>query len=130
VTQLCRSLFSDCFLGGVYTPEELGADFAPDDDVIDVKGEEVHEPIPDEADSGLAEPEHKRAPDGATEGGDDTAGSGSASPLDLLIHTYGRDVVATAYREVFPKGSRGEGPLSEDEINRLADRLNTAPVNA
>lgn len=35
ITELCRSLFSDCFLGGTYTPEELGADFAVYDDVID-----------------------------------------------------------------------------------------------
>jgi hypothetical protein len=46
----------------------------------------------------------------------------------LLISAYGRDVVAAAYREVFP--GREKGPLSEDEVNRLADRLNTAPVNA
>jgi hypothetical protein len=38
VTQLCRSLFSDCFIGGVYTPEELGADVVLDEDVI-VEGE-------------------------------------------------------------------------------------------
>lgn len=56
-TALCNSLFSDCFMGGVYTPDELGADFAPDEDVIDVKGEEVHEPIPDEAEREVAEPE-------------------------------------------------------------------------
>jgi hypothetical protein len=50
--------------------------------------------------------------------------------LDLLIHTYGRDVVATAYREEFPAARRAIRRLSEDEVNRLADRLNTAPVNA
>jgi hypothetical protein len=75
-------------------------------DEVSLSLEPFVEPIPDEAE--VTEP----------------------SPLDLLIATHGRDKVAGAYRELFPKGSRGEGPLSEDEIVMLADELSSTKVNA
>lgn len=40
-TAICNSLFSDCFMGGVYTPDELGADIVDDDDVIEGEAVEV-----------------------------------------------------------------------------------------
>lgn len=34
VSQLCRMLFADCFVGGTYTPEELGADDVTADELM------------------------------------------------------------------------------------------------
>lgn len=137
VTQLCRSLFPDCFIGGVYTREELGEDVVDDEDVIDVKGEEIHEPIPDEADNGLTEPEQRDRvkpeaegipQDGRTGASDTPPPSGSVSPLDLLIATYGRDAVWGAYKAVFP--DKEYSPPTKAEVELLADHLAGAGVGA
>lgn len=52
----------------------------------------------------------------------------SATPLEMLIATYGRDEVKAAYKVLFP--DREKSPLGVDEVELLADRLAGAAVEA
>jgi len=78
---------------------------------------------------GLAEPgeskERRAAGNAATSepSGNTGLSPGSVSPLDQLIATFGRDEVKVAYREVFPNRNSAAGPLTDDEVELLADHL-------
>jgi hypothetical protein len=130
VSRLCRRLFADCFAGASYVPEEVEATA---DELMDVPQRFDSGELPtseDEAElaDGLTEPGSRgeaQADDMATS--EVKPSSGSVSPLDQLIHTYGRDQVVAAYKTVFADRP-GDSPLSDDEVDLLADQLNTAGV--
>ena len=123
VTQLCRALFSDCFVGGVYTPEELGADFAVDEDVIE------HQPAPFDSGELPDRPEVDGLAGPADEPTDESVSSpGSASPwaqLTKLAKENGIDKqnVLEGLRERFP--GRVWSDLDEDDCAVLWDHLMT-----
>jgi hypothetical protein len=137
VSRLCRRLFADCFAGASYVPEEVEATA---DELMDVPQFDSGE-LPmseDEAElaGGLTEPGSAapRGDNGTPAAGEPSTTAsdvapGSVSPLDQLIHTYGRHQVVAAYKTVFA-GRPSDSPLSDDEVDLLADQLNTAGVGA
>lgn len=114
VSKLCRRLFADCFAGATYVPEEIEPTA---DELLDVPW----------AAGGVAEPVTEA---NTNDLGGDAAkvGAGSATSLDTLIATYGRDEVAAAYKDVFP--DRAKSPLTDDEVGLLAGRLSDVAVEA
>lgn len=123
ITELCRSLFSDCFLGGVYTPEELGADFTPDEDVIEGTAEEVN----DDRAAGSAS---ERGTDGGTNAPDLPAGDGNgqARPRSLaefdawmLENEIPGTLVGAKATELY--GSLPDNSWTPDQFARLAAKL-------
>ncbi len=108
VTMLCRALFSDCFLGGVYTREELDADYeVTADELMDEPG-------------GLTEPGIARAP---TEAVARPAVSGSASSWAAVVETFGEDRVRAKKQELF--GDTAWKAITQVGIEELVDALKT-----
>ncbi len=103
VTMLCRALFSDCFLGGVYTREELDADYEVTADEL------MEEP------GGLTEPGIVDVPEAV----EPAAVSGSVNPWDALVATFGSDRAVAKFGELFP----GQKTISDTEVEAILDAL-------
>lgn len=117
-TQVCRTLFSDCFMGGAYTSEEL----APD---LEVEADEL---LDDEAAGVLTEPDIGRSEASVRPLADARATGDAASPAsdpgsvsswaDLGQQMNRHGITAARVNEVFDERfpGREKRDLSPDEI--------------